>query len=878
MRGAEENGIALRQQKWGRHRGRMSFSLSLITIPPWLRRTVVATFFLLMLAGVLWPWWHNHDRINDFYDYGVTIAAVGRMAQGERPYVDFLTPLQTLGFLCSALAEKCFGERYLSLTYLNGLAIVAAMSGFAWVLWRTLGGLTAILVAAAVVAATFTQHSIVWYNALGVAWVALTTWLVAPPEESAPRRLRRWLAVFAVLWLSGMTKVTYHVAAVAFALLFAGRDALRLAVPRKETGLVVIGILLFGGVLPAATEMIYTGATFDVWRHNVFGLAGGRMGLLNTIATRSFYFKPVHDYYRPIYLSAVGLWGALLLGTSMALIGWQIAKRPAARGRDFMLLMMVGGGVFGCAAVFQATNYEIVYLAGATWLALTTGLVLAMGGEAMERGAVAVIRGVLVVAAVGLLVPAWRSAWVGARALFRGMGDALERTTYLSGDDLGDRFAYVRGMSMRQEWHEALRDFGAMLDADHAAGVDRRGYLLTNGAEWLVRVVPEAVHRGMPLWLHGGTTYSAGSLAVISDPLERGTAIHTVVVIKNWDFWGLNLDRPLYERFHTSQGRGLLRVYRLDRDWVRPFSSPLAFRWYVGAELPPERFRVVRGAAEIQYAEDVGFVGGWASNAIEVKPGLGNLEGEAVARLSRWDAPAKAEVVFRAVEELAAGGSRVRWEQRLCPTAGAPMVVAPFAVELGGGRTELQISIPPGVRVDAGWRRFKSRDERISPPQPPPPIQAQVQTVKIEPRWRDALFDGAISHIEEVAARGLQIQPECVGGKWELFTHVGGEIWLKLDGQASRVSGEFGLREGAWKQGGSLRGAIVRVVLVEGPRQQELLRKALVPKEVVADRELQRFELALPPRQDGWLGLIIEPLEPNNYAWGHGWWRRVRIE
>ena len=42
---------------------------------------------LVMLAGglVLLPWWRHHSYIRDFYDYGLVIAGVGRIAGGERP-------------------------------------------------------------------------------------------------------------------------------------------------------------------------------------------------------------------------------------------------------------------------------------------------------------------------------------------------------------------------------------------------------------------------------------------------------------------------------------------------------------------------------------------------------------------------------------------------------------------------------------------------------------------------------------------------------------------------------------------------------------------------------------------------------------------------
>ncbi len=57
--------------------------------------------WLLLVAAVgvaLLPWWRNHSYLRDLYDYGVVLEANGRLALGERPYVNFKSPMQA-GFL-----------------------------------------------------------------------------------------------------------------------------------------------------------------------------------------------------------------------------------------------------------------------------------------------------------------------------------------------------------------------------------------------------------------------------------------------------------------------------------------------------------------------------------------------------------------------------------------------------------------------------------------------------------------------------------------------------------------------------------------------------------------------------------------------------------
>lgn len=83
-------------------------------------------FGVVVVAIVLFaPWWRNHALLVDFYDYGLVMAAALRMTEGEYPYVDFLTPIQTLHFRLAVWAEAVFGPRYLSLTYANALFIGA---------------------------------------------------------------------------------------------------------------------------------------------------------------------------------------------------------------------------------------------------------------------------------------------------------------------------------------------------------------------------------------------------------------------------------------------------------------------------------------------------------------------------------------------------------------------------------------------------------------------------------------------------------------------------------------------------------------------------------------------------------------------------------
>src|SRR5688572_1065589 len=94
------------------------------------KRPAILIAGVLVGAGLLLPWWRNHGLLRDFYDYGNIMAGVGRIQLGDRPYVDFLTPIQTLQFYIGVLAERAWGARYLSLTYAGAVFTIGAFATF----------------------------------------------------------------------------------------------------------------------------------------------------------------------------------------------------------------------------------------------------------------------------------------------------------------------------------------------------------------------------------------------------------------------------------------------------------------------------------------------------------------------------------------------------------------------------------------------------------------------------------------------------------------------------------------------------------------------------------------------------------------------------
>jgi len=71
-----------------------------------LPRRIAVTVGLITTVGLmLLPWVRNHSYLRDFYDYGLVIAGLGLIEQGQHPYVDFTTPIQAGFFGLSRLIE-----------------------------------------------------------------------------------------------------------------------------------------------------------------------------------------------------------------------------------------------------------------------------------------------------------------------------------------------------------------------------------------------------------------------------------------------------------------------------------------------------------------------------------------------------------------------------------------------------------------------------------------------------------------------------------------------------------------------------------------------------------------------------------------------------
>lgn len=852
--------------------GTMALSVMDSPVSPRSPRLVGAWWALGAVVMLLLPWWRNHTLLRDFYDYGNVIAAAGRIHLGERPYVDFLTPIQTLQFYSAALAESLFGERYLSLTYANAIFIAGAFWLLSKVLLRPLGWVTASLVAAAVTSASAAQHTLVWYNAMGVLWLAIAMWLAGSWAKEARSPHAEIVLLFAVLWLSGMTKLTYHAAAMAFVLLFIFRARLDGRITTKAAAFVVTGTLICGIAAPLATELLGTGATFAEWKHNVLLLAQSRFELLRAALGTKFYLRTPHDYYHPMYLPFVGAWGVAVLAGAVAIAGMSVWGRKEGRAREGLTLGVAALGALACGLVFLAAHFEIAYFAGAAWLVLATGLVVAfvpLDTSSVSRAA----RVLLGVAALTLLVPSWISAWQGARAIWG--RTALNRAELVSTNDLPAEFRYLRGMRITPEMHGTLEEFSRYRRELESLKVPPSAFYFTNGTEWLVRVVPEARHGGLPLWLQPGTTFSPADLPAIAARFRRGAELQAIVAEDAWNTWPPELKSALDARYR-EQRAGVFRVYRLGEQYAEPLADPVFAAEKTETHLFTKRIGVREGRIDLFDAPEAWFIGSRASNQLELDFALEKLTGEMVLEREAG-AGRETSAVFRIRERVKDRPGPVVLERRLSLSAGERLGAERFAVEAKHQGLFLEVELSPATRAIAGWRRLRANTWGGADNSLPGPLDAKLAVRPNLPSWSSALFASGSPEAAEIAGFGMAVDPTQRDGVPELFAHAPSEVWLRVERPSGRISGEFGLREGAWKNPDTLPGVRATVVFCHGGRLEVLFERELWTKRNEADRRPQTFDVAL-PEPTGWVGLIFRSLDPDTNAWGHSWWRKVRLE
>lgn len=742
---------------------------------PWLRRFIFAGLIVGFVAIALLPWWHNRPYVRSFFDYGVIMGGTGRLEQGQRPYVDFVTPIQTGWFVLNWAAEKVGGDTFQAMTWSGAVSIVLTTAILGLMLARRWPGWAAALVAGSIACATVSQHTILWYNPWGVFLLAVVAWAgaVAPVWRYEQRG---WSALMAgALFFGGINKINMQLMALGLVAGWALRAAmLRRATWRRAAGTFLLA-LVFGVVLPIAAEMAWTGASFSLWWHNVVAqMAGSRSGMLLSAMRWEFLFKPAHDYYDPLRLPQVGFVGVLLSLFTTAAIFRHAGGKHAILERVLGLVC----GVVACLGgeVLLATNMDIAYIALGGWLALVVALWL---GFALPARGPWFWSGIVVPASV-IGAAAWDGAWRGQRSQF-GYSRA-PRSDYVSGERAGADFGYLQGTFVPPENFNALKAVGewrAELPAER-----KRAILYGPGSEWAAHLWPAVHTPELPLYILGGLQFGPKEYAATYTAVS-GDKYKEILVSLALDHWTPELARILQFKY-TRRSLGDV-FYHYSRPDGGGFANlPIPFIEAFGGNTRPAAIKSNGGVFELDSLRR--FVGTSAGRETMRLDGLTTqLKGEFVVRRLDPAFTGPAEVEFAIFAETEGGQPLPRLTQRVELPAGKSEAISEYSIDSDGGPTRFAVEVPPQFadRIAAGWRGPTIQSAYTGGPGNPNWVHDRIIPVRglsvdeinrFLPSDREWTPSGIIVSGGRFTEAGLELEPS-------------GEIWIHVVGNIREFAG-----------------------------------------------------------------------------------------
>jgi hypothetical protein len=728
------------------------------------RLTLGALGLAVTLVALL-PWWRNHGFLRDFYDYGLFINVNARLAEGQRPFTDFTTPAQSAAFLLNYAAETAGGGTYLGLT--RGAAVLIVLSALALTLMlaRRFHPWVAALLALAIVVGSASQHTIIFYNPLGVVAMALTVWGFAVAPLLRRETLGWHLLAAAGLFLGGVNKINFHLLACVMAVGW----VLHAWVAQKPAAgralLTLAFIAAFGLVLPVGLEIAWTGAGWSGWYYNVVELPlGARGGRISSLFSPALYLTTLHNYYGQLRVPQIGLIGVL-----MPLIAVVAAWRgTAAADRKWRAAFLILAGLLAAFAssALLLTNNEIAYVTFAAALVITIGLWLGFGPA--PRGgwfAAGVLLPALILAAAG-----GESAWRGERSQF---GHDIEpRSAYWRGERCGDEFRYLHGLSIPPGLGHSLAGLAAWrrdLPGDEATRV-----YFGPGSEWLGRVWPTRYVKGLPLVAAAFDSQREADL--LKREVISGTAFHHLLVVEAWDYWNEDVRNLLRDTAVKERLNSVFMVYRkLPPGTVS--ARPLLFM-YGGFGGNVDGMRVISGLPMQTLPDGLLFLGlGQGEGKVEVNTPCNRMSAEYVLRRTAPGSPG-ALTVDLAIHARMPDGLLPRWHAAITLPDGVDELVVPTdQIDGSGLPLTFSVTVPPesSGKVLAGWRSFRLLDTPDREDEPPILRPSAADLLGASESVRAALLPASLQDAP-VYQRSGWLQDD------RLLLPYGSEVWIRARG------------------------------------------------------------------------------------------------
>ena len=795
----------------------------------------------VVLALSLAPWIRNRGLLRDFFDYGLMMVVNGRLADGARPFVDINTPLQSLSYLLNFYAERLFGGTYQAMTMGNGVFIVLSVVALFAMLLRRFSVAAAAVMTGTLIVGSLSQHTVIWYNGIGVMTLAAIGWAGAMAPVLKRNDWSWHLIVALGLLLSGVNKLNYHAVGLVAAVAWPLRAGLLGHASWTRVSSTVLLWLAMGLAAPLALELAWTGATWEQWRYNVIDSAfRERGGNLLAVFTWDFYLTPMHDYYhatlRPLGAIFVG-WLVLALA-----VGW--------RGRSALDRMLLTGSLlfaFGGVAGLTATNHEIGYVSLAAGMTLLVGVWL--GFELPTRGWLPRLLLVAPMLALGGVM--WHSAWLGQRALF-GHSQAL-RENYREVRAEGGQFTYLRGTRIPPEMAEDLEQLSKRLGAVKPG--ETHPFFFGAGVEWLSRVWPTERIEGLPS-LMAPLVYGPSEINHLQDVLAYPSDISHVVGMRAWSDWPGNLKHFVESRSLKSRV-GQFELWELHAEGMLKGLPPRQDAVMVinnfGGNLDGQHVTLEQSIRPMSTQEGRSYLGtdrgeGTFSFDLPVYKVAGEVALRRMEKTASLDEPLTATFALQILDETTKRSLATVWTQTITLPAGETQMVQSCEADTQRRpfRMVVIVSEESSGKLAAGWFVPRIQHTGVDTQHAPRlrlPSPGDVEGV--DASWIAAIFpEGWRDDIELVVRNGRLTSNGVTVDR-------GGELWFRSRRPIEEWIGHF------WAEptnvGWNL--PVPRVVWYDGGRLEIVFQAG-----IEVGPEGKTFK-AWSPELEGWFGFLVDDNE-----------------
>ena len=733
------------------------------------RLLLIALGITALVTAVL-PWVHNHDYLRDFLDYGLVMSASGRIDAGEKPYVDFITPIQA-GFLyINHLAEKMGGGTYRGLTRGNLFLIIFSLGGLWFMLRHRVADSIAITVSWAVVVTSVTQHTIIWYNTLGVICIAAATWSVAVAPALRRQTLSWHIILGLALFIGGLNKISFQAIALVgtFGLIFRASVLQQISIRQLLIGTgFIIGC---GLVLPIIFELLFTGATWSEWRYNVLEIAtSGRLHHLTVFLGVGAYFTPVHDYYGSLAFPQIGA-AIVYLGVTTIIWGW-----PNRSKLDRALLVTASIGCVAASLALLGTNYEIAYIAFSAAFALFVSLTLAFNFRYLFKATALV----LLLPAIIVGLAAWSSAWQGQRTLFGHSGSL--RSDYVVLADVAENYSYVDGLHIPPEFANSYAAIQYFMPEPDANGLHPIFY--ATGLEWLERIWPAVKIPKLPLWLYFGTTYQQTERDMLYQAMLPPSTYDAVLASVPWNHW-LDREKIFLNIFSEPQFCGsVILHYPLAKEGISR-RDPIHLVNLLGINFEPALWRLEPPyEIELDSKHHV-FFGSSKSQATFYFDGIMS---RSIAHpvIHRFNPDSLEPVSARFfIDHFNDGAWLPLWSETLTLQPASPELSTSFPFDAHWHRLRFRVELLDSAEsvAVAGWRPPTMLDSPPSNEEPPPLLPSPPAVMRDLPDFAAALIKSDWIPDQFVVRNG-----RLDGDKFSLADR--GQLWMRADQGLDSLAG-----------------------------------------------------------------------------------------